>query len=557
LATLCGIKLWHLKNLTLAYPLPIILFISYVIWYIAQGNFAIHNALNNLHWFLIGNLLILLVYWILPFLGNFKLLHLSRVTTLLVVLEAFVCYFQNFGWVKADTNSFNASGTLVNPNLTAMFIVMAAPLVIYNIKSDESKFKFISQGTCFLIITTLLILQCRTAIIGGIIVTLYFLNYQNKLGLQLLSKFRKTNKIKMVILFVLLVLASILLLALLYYFKQGSSEGRLMIWRVATETGCKKIISGHGIQMFEKVYNLAQAIFFEDGQADKKEIFAASYIKIAYNDYLQNFVEGGLVGLLIYAGFIISLLASHWLNASKTSEFHAAYSGVLIFSIMSFFNSVEYAIPVFALFMVYAGILVRCTSLSANFRWYKQPLLIKKTKVVALTLFSFGIILLYSQVKIGSASRTVKIAYDLSKEGKNNETIRLLKPLENTLRFSGTYWCVYGIALHKMRKYESALDKFENGIKFTSDPEIYIKMSNCHMNLKNYSEAIKTCSTAINIVPNRIYPRYALMKIYENKQDTLNAIKIAWEIIAQQPKGTSKNADSYKKEARELIDILQ
>ena len=114
LATLCGIKLWHLKNLTLAYPLPIILFISYVIWYIAQGNFAIHNALNNLHWFLIGNLLILLVYWILPFLGNFKLLHLSRVTTLLVVLEAFVCYFQNFGWVKADTNSFNASGTLVS-----------------------------------------------------------------------------------------------------------------------------------------------------------------------------------------------------------------------------------------------------------------------------------------------------------------------------------------------------------------------------------------------------------------------------------------------------------
>jgi tetratricopeptide (TPR) repeat protein len=109
------------------------------------------------------------------------------------------------------------------------------------------------------------------------------------------------------------------------------------------------------------------------------------------------------------------------------------------------------------------------------------------------------------------------------------------------------------MASQKMKKYDLALDKYRKALNLTSSPEVYIRQGECLMETGQYNEAIQSCSTALNIAPSRLLPRYTLMKIHERQMDTVQVLRMAHELINQTPKGNSKNADFFKKEALKLI----
>ena len=64
---------------------------------------------------------------------------------------------------------------------------------------------------------------------------------------------------------------------------------------------------------------------------------------------------------------------------------------------------------------------------------------------------------------------------------------------------------------------------------------------------------IRIETIAKNIAPNRLKPRFALMKIYEAMNDTTNTILTAIEIISLQPKVQSKEAAYYKADALKTL----
>ena len=84
-----------------------------------------------------------------------------------------------------------------------------------------------------------------------------------------------------------------------------------------------------------------------------------------------------------------------------------------------------------------------------------------------------------------------------------------------------------------------------------------MKVTNCYANLGKTEEAIQSCTQAMDMIPNRLYPKYILMKLYQVKGDSLRSIRIAQDILTAVPKGISKDAAAFKEGAQELIEYYK
>lgn len=120
--------------------------------------------------------------------------------------------------------------------------------------------------------------------------------------------------------------------------------------------------------------------------------------------------------------------------------------------------------------------------------------------------------------------------------------------------FSDQWLINYGWAYQSANDFQKAIEKYEIAEKYTSDPELLMDMAFCYAKLKYFDKALQRCSTAMYIVPNRIYPKYGLMNIYLEQNDSIKAIKMAKIIVVQTPKGISKDAAHYKEKANELLN---
>jgi tetratricopeptide (TPR) repeat protein len=187
----------------------------------------------------------------------------------------------------------------------------------------------------------------------------------------------------------------------------------------------------------------------------------------------------------------------------------------------------------------------------------KLSLYPKAIRWVAVLLGLSGLCLSYSQIVKSIDARKIKAAYVLLERNQKKEALDLLKPMQKKMVGHDDYWYICGIAMSHLGKHSLAIKQFEKAAQFSSDPDLFLKMSHCYLNLGNYTEAVKCCSTAINIVPNRMYPRYTLMRIFQIKKDTLQIIKAAEALLAQVPKGVSQEAPFFKSAAKTLIDSLK
>lgn len=549
--------LFKREALSIPYGLPLFVLMAYTGYYIAQTHLSESVPHYYGYAYLLTNCLLFLALCVFISSARIHWWQIAEAVTWLAFLETLVCILQFFQLIRPYGNMFPVYGSLANPNLNAMFLAMTLPFVLYSSNRSQSGFKFMARITIPLILVSLLLLRCRTAFIGSTFGVIYFLNgrfHWHVLLLRLAKRFHKMAQIAFSCLAVVLIWSSIVLL---YNYKRASSDSRRLVWKISVDLGMEKPLTGHGLYSFERNYNLSQAAYFSSGQANEYEEFSASHIKIAYNDAVQNFVEGGVAGLLLYAIFIGTLLLAELITTVKSLEFYTAYAGVVTFGSMSLFNSVEYAISAFGLFIICAAGLSMYTLNNSRFTWLRLTLYSKTARWVATLLVLSGIYVLYLQVPKALAARRIKVASEFSKRHKEKEALDLLKPLQKIAKGSSDYWYVCGTTLYQLEKYQPAINQFEKAAQFCSDPDLYLKMSYCYWRLGNYSEAIDRCSTAMNIAPSRMYPRYTLMRIYQSKKDTLHSIEAAEALLAQTPKGISREAPYYKKAAQVLLDSLQ
>jgi tetratricopeptide (TPR) repeat protein len=93
-----------------------------------------------------------------------------------------------------------------------------------------------------------------------------------------------------------------MMLALAFGFKTGSTNGRLLVYRViASHVTPNDLVSGIGAGKFKASYNIWQADYFTTQSINGKQALLADNTYYAFNDYLQLVVENGLPGICIIA----------------------------------------------------------------------------------------------------------------------------------------------------------------------------------------------------------------------------------------------------------------
>jgi O-antigen ligase len=568
------------RSFTVILPWPVVLLMLLVLYSVLHGLFTRREGLNYSTAYLLSNSLLLLSLYFLINRFHLQIIWLINLVAILAGLESLVCLLQYPGWMESGNNFFRVTGTGSNPNVTAMFLAMALPAVWAAAHGQKVIYRKIALSILPLILLSLFLLQCRTALMGASVAALIVLNSRY----DLLGKLkRKCNRVRLLFLFTACIAVLMPLAVYFYHLKQASADGRLLVWEICLRMIAEKPLTGYGYGHFEQVYNLFQAKYFNAGLASDAEIRNGSFVHMAYSEFLQNAVEGGLIGLILFAVLPAGLLMKSFLRfapsmsggkplpflpcsgkssilpaAGKEDTTATAYAGIAAFAVMSLVNFTIQAVPVMCHFVLYTAIQQSGHVFKAEEPASKRAScsVMNNLDIPApaktLTSLLLMVLALYtgiSQALLASALTQNRKAKTLDLQGHTREAITILEAQARQLYNSPGYWLNYGSLLYSNKQYAAALEKFNQAADLTSDPELFVLIGHCCYKTGRYREAQKAYLTSKNIAPNRFAARYALMKLYEKTGDGKQMIATAREIVLLPPKVLSPEVRRYKEEA--------
>lgn len=499
------------------------------------------------------------------FIASFIILRKDKVAifykavTFVSTIEGLWCILQYLGKIPSESEYFKITGSFANPNVVAIFMALSLPAVLcLCFKTINSKLKIVYYLMLIIVCVGLLLLKCRTALIGGLFSSILFLIFYFGIIKRFKSKY-------LYLIILLLLIVSIPIAKQLYHNKKESADGRKLIWNISLQMILDSPLRGYGIGMFEREYNLKQAEAINKDKLTQAKQKNASFVLMAYNDYLEQSVEGGIpAGVL----FIVMLLLFLYLppkkekttNSSNTKDdfstsYYVAYCGIASFTLMAFFNFIINAIPAMILFCVYAAIL--CANNSTQKRLYHFSIKSQTAKVLLSVLVCYAFYVLYNQTILVKNNLQVKKALDLLNKGSVETAEELLLPLKKSQQNSINYCIAYGSLLYIQERYEEALEQFNCAKKFSSNPELYDLAAKCEFNLKNKEGTITNLYLASALSPKTMRYKFGLMQLLFRSNRLQEACKIARKIISMKPEKPNEQTNKYQKKAQELLKHYQ
>ncbi|WP_168199448.1 O-antigen ligase family protein [Pedobacter aquae] len=467
--------------------------------------------------------------------------------------ESIICLLQYFKILDSQNIYFTVTGTSQNPNVIAMFLALSLPSVFYIYSFYKNNRRKMIGVIIILICTALILLKCRSAIIGaGFGVVVFY---------TLTLKIFKIYKAKHIIIVLFIGIGLLIpIVKYMYLNKKDSADGRKLIWNISTQMILDSPFKGYGIGMFEREYNLKQAWMIRNEQIESDDLKNADFVKMAYNDYIETAIEGGLLYLLLFLMMLIILLTTpFWKYENKEDTEpkipleaqNASYAAITMFSLIALFNFEINAIPVFLLFSFYASIL------SQNTLSVKLP---NKVFVKHLDKPALGFVLIVSfyilfwHINQSKAHLKNKKAADFLKEGKHKKAQETVETLKLKLKVSESYHNNFGSILLAQEKYLEALAHFETAKKLTSNPSIYEKSAICNIKLKNRKDAIMNYEFASSLSPKTMNYKYNLLKLLLAEKQLNKAYKTATEILKMKPLKVTHLTKLYQNEAFKVVE---
>ena len=166
----------------------------------------------------------LVAFSLLYFLKN-NVLHSSSLylsLTLIGVVESIVTLLQYLHLIGSHSTLFAVTGTTDNPNITAMAITLSLPACIALTRQLKKPLQYLTAPFWGMIVAALLILQCRSALLGAVVVALVY-------GIVYIRPGMTKGKIAYFLIAVLCVAGAIAVTLHLNHTKQASADSRLTI----------------------------------------------------------------------------------------------------------------------------------------------------------------------------------------------------------------------------------------------------------------------------------------------------------------------------------------
>lgn len=484
------------------------------------------------------------------------------------VIQAVYGGLQYLGVYHSNHALFDITGSFFNPGPYAGFIAITGILGLglflfkqqfLTILRSSSKFLDIYNHIAFKyvpllsVISTLFILSLtgsRAAylsfFIGGIL--LFELKY------ALIRKHFLKNK-KLFGFF--LIAGTLVLIFGLYYLKPASADGRILIWKISTAMLSDNLFFGVGFDNFITHYMNYQADYFATHE-NSLEIMVADDAYYAYNEFLQFFIENGLLGVTLLIKTVIIAFKTKASEQFKCLMLivHISIIALMIFACFSYPSQI---LPIKLVGVVLIGMLS-----NLDIRTKKMAIVYKSGSFIYAV---NGVLILIMSIAVFWGTKRINLLNNgflkwetIAKAGifqdynMNAEEYGTLLPI---FKKNGFFLFVYGKTLLRAEHYSEAHVILLEAEKYQNDSKVQLSLAETYKNLRLYDKAEQSYKKASNMVTAKINPQYQLVKLYVEMGQTRKAIAIAKKILERDLKIESDKASAIQNEMRLLIESFQ
>lgn len=324
-----------------------------------------------------------------------------------------------------------------------------------------------------------------------------------------------------------------------YAMKQNSADGRLLMTIVAGKAWTAEWLTGHGLGGFAHAYGKAQAAFFT-GHPDSPLLSVAGSPEYAFNGLAGVSVEQGFIGMAC------ALTITSWTAFILVRKREASACGYIALLVASMF-SYPFSLWPFRLWatgwVAYAVSLQAGTGTGAA--WWKKA-----------SGAAMAILLAVPSVWWTAETKTRVEAYGEYRALSGIQDAAFVDDFRKNydrLKDRPEYLFTYGKALRELERYNDSNAALRQGTRVSCDPMFHVMMGNNYLDLGAPREAETAYRKAFSLLPNRVYPLYRLMKLYEATGKNEKARDMARRITAFRAKVDSPAVRKMKEEAEDLL----
>lgn len=322
----------------------------------------------------------------------------------------------------------------------------------------------------------------------------------------------------------------------LYFLKQGSADGRSIIYMISLLSICHTPVFGSGIGSFCHQYAEEMANF--SMQHPTFNFQSADVIDGAFNSILQIGVEQGLVGVG-FAVVLVVLMFARLVKCGKTLGIGGLC--LLIFSMFSYpFDQLPYQI-IFVMTVAFSA--TGRTEVAPFTRWYHLP------KICLTPTVTLGCILLLSGFTYMQIMKRAKAESDYKMiAGQRNAAFLSdyykLRPL---LLSNKQFLFDFSKTLSRNGRYADSNAILRQGALISNDPMFYVIQGNNYCEMGFNHEAEQAYKKAFDAMPNRLYPLYQLMLLYEKDGNEEKMADMAYRVLCFDEKVVSPATKEMKR----------
>lgn len=209
------------------------------------------------------------------------------------IVEIFILTVQYFEFNHTHDSKFFITGSFDNPGifgcyLSIPYIVLLYLLLFWKSADNIILMRRILFGIgCSVLLVLIIISESRSSIAAVAFASVYLYLYKVN-G----SRFKKS------VWMVILIICGICFMYLLYQYREGSANVRLLIWRVSFELFKDSPIWGHGISSFAGMYMNYQMEFISHAASPLLDAIADDNIN-PFNEYILIACEQGIIAAII------------------------------------------------------------------------------------------------------------------------------------------------------------------------------------------------------------------------------------------------------------------
>lgn len=465
--------------------------------------------------------------------GVLRRSDIERGLLMMAIVHIVYVYGQLMGFIASGNKYFPVTGCNENPTSTALCLVGCMPLIVRHMRGTRYRLPLLF--VLLLSFVAVLLLRCRTAYVGlAMEIVVWFALHCKDKNIRLTSILRNKKWLFGCVLLLVAVSA-----VKLYDMKRESSNGRKLVWTISSAMILEKPL-GYGYGLFERYYNLRQADYFRSDTSTVSERHRADYTTVAYNDYIEHGVEGGVIGMLFLVAFYVLLFYQAVCHRQKDDA-----AVVAAFAVMSLTNFIYTSIQAWWILMCYASFVsVYSHNIPIRNRMYGNIILVVALLLVVVS----GIRQLpkvYSQIKLARYSRALSHGDVVLNDD--------ILSLQSTIGSSEAYWRLRARKYIGDNDFAQAIIAIRNARAYSSNPLLLKMEYRCRMSLRDTVGAMSMVDTICMMLPSKLMPKHILMNYYSQKSNKSTALRYAHDILSTGEKVKSEQSSLIITKAQEYI----